>query len=208
MTLPVRLVQAPDCQKNWENVEPRVTTLETNTLSYAPTTLVTALPTSPVDGQIIYYDTGTDGVVWQFRYDAASASSYKWQFIGGPPLTAYTAALDTRTANTYGDLAGGAGPSLTTPVAGEYLVEVAARLQHNTANQVSRMSFTIGAAAASDANSILVRLAADELTFNTDEQTQTLAASDVLAAKYKNDTGVGTMSASRRRLRITPVRVG
>lgn len=47
-------------------------------------------PASPADGDI-WTATGVDtnGTVWRFRYNAGSASSYKWEFIGGSPL--YTA---------------------------------------------------------------------------------------------------------------------
>jgi hypothetical protein len=45
-------------------------------------------PSNPQNGDV-WYATNVDGngVVWQFRYNATSASAYKWEFIGGPDLT-------------------------------------------------------------------------------------------------------------------------
>jgi len=42
------------------------------------------LPVLPYDGQEIYYIAdATNGVIWHLRYRAASASAYKWEFLGG-----------------------------------------------------------------------------------------------------------------------------
>jgi hypothetical protein len=47
----------------------------------------TSLPGSPVNGQEFYYVAdATNGVVWHLRYNSASASSYKWEYLGGAPL--------------------------------------------------------------------------------------------------------------------------
>lgn len=58
-------------------------------------------PGSPSDGDIWIATSvnGTTGVVWQFRYNAGSASAYKWEFIGGPPASAQDA---TRTHRQVG----------------------------------------------------------------------------------------------------------
>src|SRR4051812_22380129 len=53
---------------------------------------VTSLPVSPVDGQEVYYVAdATNGVLWHLRYNAASASAYKWEFVGGSPLESSSA---------------------------------------------------------------------------------------------------------------------
>jgi hypothetical protein len=66
-------------------------------------TLVTSLPSSPVDGQVIdYVADATNGVVWRFRYRSASASAYKWEFIGGGNLDSYVAAQQSTSATTTG----------------------------------------------------------------------------------------------------------
>jgi hypothetical protein len=82
--------------------------------------LVTSLPAGPVDGQEVYYlADGTNGVVWHLRYRAASASAYKWEFVGGPPLAAVGSdTLDTTASTTPVDLS----PlvAVTVPLAGDY----------------------------------------------------------------------------------------
>lgn len=81
---------------------------------------VTSLPVSPYDGQIIYYQAdATNGVIWQLRYNASSASSYKWEFIGGAPLTHIITTQESHSTVGTADLAT-AGPQKTLPLAGDY----------------------------------------------------------------------------------------
>ena len=53
-------------------------------------------PTSPSDGDIWIATAVGSGVAWQFRYNAGSASIYKWEFIGGPPLVSQDTARTGR----------------------------------------------------------------------------------------------------------------
>jgi hypothetical protein len=53
------------------------------------------------------------------RYRSSSSSSYKWEFIGGPPLNAQDWNSRTTTSTTLTDLTG--QPSITVPLAGDYL---------------------------------------------------------------------------------------
>lgn len=74
---------------------------------YAPnkitvSTLAGGPPGAPSDGDI-WVATNVDGsgIRWQFQYNAGSASTYKWEFIGGPDLqlsngtTVFTTAINT-----------------------------------------------------------------------------------------------------------------
>jgi hypothetical protein len=47
----------------------------------------TSLPASPYDGQeaVLVDSISNPSYQWRFRYNAGSASSYKWEFIGGSP---------------------------------------------------------------------------------------------------------------------------
>jgi hypothetical protein len=48
---------------------------------------VTSLPASPSDGQEVFYAAdATNNVIWNLRYRSGSASTYKWEFVGGDPL--------------------------------------------------------------------------------------------------------------------------
>lgn len=83
----------------------------------------TSFPTSPYDGQefSLIVDS-TNGVEWRFKYNAGSASAYKWEFLGGPPLAAGQAGSISTSSTTYVDMT--SGPTLTVPRAGDYIVQV------------------------------------------------------------------------------------
>ena len=50
--------------------------------------LVTSLPATPTDGQEVYYlADAANGVIWHLRYRAAATGAFKWEFVGGPPLS-------------------------------------------------------------------------------------------------------------------------
>lgn len=90
----------------------------------SPIPFVASLPASPVDGQECYYQNAalaTLGVVWRFRYRAASASAYKWEFVGGPPIFSRTSDAVTVTSGTYGIF--GSPPGFYNPLAGEYWIK-------------------------------------------------------------------------------------
>ena len=85
----------------------------------------TTLPPSPADGQeAVLVDSITNPTYqWRFRYNAGSTSSYKWEFVGGTPLSNEIA---TQEGFSY---TGGymdsptVGPQVTVPRAGEYQIE-------------------------------------------------------------------------------------
>lgn len=86
--------------------------LATDTVSATP-------PASPVDGQLwtLPADT-TNGIMWVFRYRAASASAYKWEFVGGAPLALDVSAAGSTSSAVSVDLA--AVQAFTLPRAGDY----------------------------------------------------------------------------------------
>ena len=85
--------------------------------------LVSTLPSSPVDGQEVFYQSAgmsTDGAVWHLRYDAASVSSHKWEFVGGSNLSFFDNANvgASLTQNTWSDIS--TAQKITVPLAGDY----------------------------------------------------------------------------------------
>jgi hypothetical protein len=90
---------------------------------------VTALPANPVDGQEIYYVAdATNGVLWHLRYNAASVSAYKWEFVGGSNLYAadfnwVTGIITSGTGYTWLNWS---TPQITLPLAGDYDIQHAA----------------------------------------------------------------------------------
>ena len=170
-----------------------------------------ALPASPVSGQeISYLADATNGVVWRLKYRSASASVYKWEFIGGPPLFAEVTANEATSSTTYVALAT-AGPVVTLPLAGDYDVAVGAQIISGAAaGAVASMSYDIGATAAVQADAAELSstfTGGDRIQGNVmRERRKTGLAAVALTAKYRTSAANGTFNS--RWMRVTPVRVG
>jgi hypothetical protein len=121
--------------------------------------VVTALPGTPYDGQEIFYlVSATNGIVWHLKYRAASASAYKWEYVGGQELRDFLAnseSLGASNFNAYSNLAT-VGPQVTVPLAGEYLQTMELEMFNDGGVSSSNVniSFDRGATAAVDADSI------------------------------------------------------
>jgi hypothetical protein len=165
----------------------------------------TTLPADPAEGDTFIYDTGTSGVRWQFVYDTTDGTTYPWLFVGGAPLVNEVTAAGTRTNTTYDNPnTGGNGPTLTAPFAGDYDVAIGALLYQGSAATIGTMSYQIGATTASDNDKIDIGQTTGVTSYRT--RRKTLAASDVLLAKYKSSSG--TFNFENRFMSLTPVRVG
>lgn len=85
-------------------------------------------PANPTDGDIwIASAVDTNGTRWQFQYNAGSSSTYKWEFIGGPPIwTHYDysggLSLGNSTYTAITNLA------ITVPRAGDYIFTADAQI--------------------------------------------------------------------------------
>lgn len=92
-------------------------------------------PASPSTGDIwIATNVDSNGTRWQFQYNAGSASTYKWEFIGGPDLVAAPASPGTTSATWAEDAANQC--RLTIPRSGDYVVRWgASRGANGTSNQ-------------------------------------------------------------------------
>jgi hypothetical protein len=183
------------------------------------TSFVTTLPASPVDGQEVYYQSttagtgggatdtmATVGAVWHLRYRAASASAYKWEVVGASPMQVGVDASETTTSTSYAALAT-AGPAITLPLAGDYLVSVAARTYGTTQNGSGYMSYDKGATGALDIDGFgwdneIVNGSSD---YRYVSRKQSGLSAVTLTAKYR--TSAGTSYFYRRSLTITPIRV-
>jgi hypothetical protein len=169
--------------------------------------LVTALPASPFNGQIIdYLADATNGVIHRFRYRAAAPAPYRWEFVGGSPLEAESSAAGTRSSATYGDLTGtGVGPALTVPLAGDYLVTVQANIQNNAGE--GRIAPQFGATAVNPDDAAAGGESANLTVDASKTSRRTIAAAGTtVTARYASSSSVATFG--RRRLLIVPVRVG
>jgi hypothetical protein len=124
-------------------------------------------------------------------------------------LLAEASSGGTRTSATFGDLTGtSVGPALILPLAGEYAIQPSADVQNNGSGVEARVGVQIGAAAvgtddaiqgAENGNSIL--------SISTVPFRRTIAAAGTaLTLRYASTAGTSTFS--RRRLAVTPLRVG
>jgi hypothetical protein len=159
---------------------------------------------TPADGDEVHLVVdATAGIVWHLRYNAGSASSYKWEFLGGAALFSEVATAEG-TAAAYADLAT-VGPSIVLPRAGDYIVAHGFDFLGATGGANGYMSYQIGATAAVDADAVEV---ADDGTSWTQasvsrEQLKTGLTAVTLTAKYK---GSGN-NARNRWMRVTPRRI-
>lgn len=171
---------------------------------------VTSLPANPYDGQEVYYGADpTNGVIWHLRYRSAASGSYKWEYIGGPPMTAEVLTLESTTSTTFTTLST-AGPTITTPLAGDYVVTIGATANNNSSNAGALMSYAIGGTSASTDDAIETynnSAASDTGCYFRTRRKTGLAASTALAARYAANVG-GNASFWRRSMSITPIRVG
>lgn len=112
-----------------------------NASGVAKTTLVpdyvTALPSSPVDGQEVYYAAdATNGVIWHLRYrSGAAGTNYKWEYVGGgdmhsgpTPAVASPFSFGGTSWVTFTN-----GPTVTVPLEGDYAIEWWVHLQNQSA---------------------------------------------------------------------------
>lgn len=169
---------------------------------------VTSLPAGPVDGQEIFYlADATAGVVWHLKYRAASASPYKWEYLGGPPLYSFVATLQTLTSTTYAALAT-AGPSVSLPLAGDYDVAIGAGMTTAGAAMGAWMSYDIGGTAAVDGDGATAQVVTPGFAWTTTLARRKTALSAVtLTAKYRSSAAVACLW-EKRWMQAAPVRVG
>jgi hypothetical protein len=184
-------------------------------LASAP--LVTSLPSAPIDGQEIrYIADATNGVIWNLRYRAASSSSYKWEFIGGPPLSSqvgtnaqYGAGVTTSSL-TAADLS---GPYVTVPLAGDYQLQGSAFCLNSVGGNLggcffwiasdgaTGWSFTDFATTTAATNNVGASISGTRLRTG-------LSASTQISLRYATSSGTNSAQFWNRYLSATPVRVG
>jgi hypothetical protein len=176
--------------------------------SSTTTTSGTIFPTSPADGNIfVYLADATNGVNWTFKYNAGSASSFKWEFIGGPSLYAEVTTGEARTNAAYGALTT-SGPAIALPFAGDFDVAIGFAGSDATAADAGYMSYDIGGTGAVDADLVEVTStgasAMWDYTSVSRVRRKTGLTAVTLTAKYR--TGGGTCTFKNRWIAVTPVR--
>lgn len=176
------------------------------TVAYTTPAFVTSLPTAPVDGdEIILTDSLSAGTYhWHLRYVAARASN-KWVFVGGSPMYGIVATTETSASTAFVDLTT-PGPSLTIPVAGDYLISVQCMLFCST-SEAAYMSPKIGAAATVYTNGGIGFMNNKNSALHSVRKVTSIAASTEIKAQYMTAAG-GTVSFLERELLIEPIAIG
>jgi len=175
--------------------------------------LVSSLPGTPVDGQEIYYLADpTNGVIWHLRYRAASASPYKWEFVGGSELRAWVGTGDTTTSPTLGNLVSTPGPTIFNPLVGDYLVRAGCQCGPASAIQNASIGLTSTLSPAPGDNQHTISLGGAGW-YGLMEMTRvvTLTAVGQVAGGFvqmQYATNAGTATFSRRVMTMYPLRVG
>lgn len=179
-----------------------------------PPTYGTSLPASPVDGQeAVLVDSLTAPTYqWRFRYNAGSSSAYKWEFIGGTPITVGSGTtLDNLTAD--GTWQYGATPILVdVPRAGDYDFACGANVYGSVATSALGFGPGIGAA---NTQPVAPNIAACyAIPAGSSAQMNLVGTALGLAAGsagriilWANATGGGTGGFRWKRLMVTPRRV-
>jgi hypothetical protein len=128
----------------------RLTVIEAGVALAGVTGTSSTPPGSPVDGMIwrLPADSG-NGIYWFFQYDSSQAT-YKWVFMGGPPMYAEVVTDETTASTTYAALAT-AGPSIAIPRSGDYEVQIGFEGWVASAGATVSMSYDIGGTGAVDA---------------------------------------------------------
>jgi hypothetical protein len=165
---------------------------------------------TPYDGQeILLIVDDTNGIVWRLRYNSASASAYKWEFLGGPNQTAFITTFEPATATTsWHDLAT-VGPQITVVRAGDYLVTASAQTQSAVSASTLYIGVVVGASsttpviqmAATSAGSYLHSLSISPFLVTG------VPASGILKVRYYTTAAGASQTWGNRNLAIIPVRL-
>ena len=175
--------------------------------------LVTSLPSNPVNGYECYFlADDANGVVWRLRYRSTSASVYKWEFVGGSSVSRERQAAET--ASLPGSAITGFNandPVVTAPLAGEYRCEHSACFMNDN-SAASQGAYGIGlklGSAEVGNDGMSQGHIDDRYEFITVEQKRTVIATVglTIAQVYSQGGYTGNIQLRARALFVTPVRV-
>jgi len=174
--------------------------------------LFTALPATPHDGMEIHFlADAVNGIIWRLRYRAASASAFKWEFIGGSPITAESL-VDSSVVSSVAYIQPTPGVAVTTPLAGDYIVEHGTGgIYASGANFTTYQSVKFGAAVCLDRDGFGATPAVANVSVvpgHCQIQRNGLAAGTGITVSARTVSTAATATLRYRRLALLPVRVG
>jgi len=173
--------------------------------------LVTSLPGSPADGQEVYYVAdAANGIVWFLRYRAAATGTYKWEFLGGPPLYAELNTQETFTVGSQWTDTATPGPQLTLPLAGDWMTTGGASFSPAPTSGFWNVGAApkFGAAAVSGVPLTAFGANGTMNVAGSRVRRDTGIAAGTVVKLQGNVTITGPVTWANRWLAITPIRVG
>jgi hypothetical protein len=173
--------------------------------TYGPTP-----PPTPADGAewILPVSLPIGGpVAWRFRYNAGSASAYKWEYVGGAPYIGLIAAGETTTTvGTFVDTAT-AGPGMTIPRAGEYMFVGSAVSYSGVGPSQTRIALSVNGVIPGGAIEGHAWVPAAGQNNTATMQTQRTVTAALHVAKLQVAVGQSGNGWIHRALSVTPIRV-
>ena len=162
-------------------------------------------PANPQDGDLWLLDLG-GSTRWVFRYNAGSASTHKWEFLGGPPVRGHVAAAEALgSANAWTNLAT-VGPSFAVPRAGDYHVDGAAWARNTEVGRQMMIGAAINDGTPVAPHGYVHAPGANyETNPNWVKSTLACVAGDAIRMRYFQSGGSTTFT--HRALSVMPVRV-
>lgn len=168
----------------------------------------TTPPVSPSTGDIwVFPFDATNGVNWIFRYNSGSASTYKWEFVGGPPTYSEITAANTTTVTPGWTNLSVVGPQVQVPRAGDYWCWGAANMFHSSgAGAFLGVAINDGTPPTPEALATLDGASIGRWLSVPGVRLNGMAANDFARLRYAQQ-GPGTLSAQFRSVHVTPIRV-
>jgi hypothetical protein len=169
---------------------------------------VTSMPATPYDGQEVnYLADATLGVVWRFKYRAASTSPYKWEFLGGTPMMAESTTDATTTSVAMAQLT--PVVSLTVPLVGEYVVQFEAEVWNSIGANTISLGFSVGGAAPVPADVVAIGSPGANLVANVAwGPMRRLGWAAATVIDLRGAASANSSGFRNRKLAIRPARVG
>ena len=171
---------------------------------------VSTLPTSPVDGQEIYYAANaTDGVIWHLRYRSGASGDYKWEYLGGASLSIYSGANPSASlsANTWSHIS--TPQEISVPLAGDHVARYSTQTYRIGASQTTYTGLRAGSTEPTvDTNTAYTNVGAD--TWGPTAQIRRLdglTPPDKIILRFRSQISA-TIFRYNTSLEIRPIRVG
>jgi hypothetical protein len=175
--------------------------------------IVTQLPSQATVGdQVLYAADATNGVYWQLQYDGLG--TYPWKFIGGAPLTASAVGTysspATGSTSTFVNSGLSGSPTITAPLAGDYITRVNANAKTSNASPAPGVFISYASAAPGNwdsSDSLAGGGAATSYVLGAQKRGTVTAANQSIALVWTNANVGGTVSFYGIYMSATPIRV-